>query len=142
MKSDQNKKETIANAEYDRLVKLFTDAGVDKIKVEIYSELIRKVAEVFACLEVIKDLPSILYDKNNPTVQRETAAGKMRVKYMAQHTCNAKVKQRFARRAKWRRRRRLIRLRIIFRRRTISPSGRLQTPILRLSKVGNVYATI
>ena len=52
MKSDQNKKETIANAEYDRLVNLFTDAGVDKIKVEIYSELIRKVAEVFACLEV------------------------------------------------------------------------------------------
>lgn len=86
MKSDQNKKETIANTEYDRLVKLFTDAGVDKIKVEIYSELIRKVAEVFACLEVIKDLPSILYDKNNPTVQRETAAGKMRVKYMAQYT--------------------------------------------------------
>ena len=86
MKSDQNKKETIANAEYDRLVKLFTDAGVDKIKVEIYSELIRKVAEVFACLEVIKDLPSILYDKNNPTVQRETAAGKTRVKYMAQYT--------------------------------------------------------
>lgn len=86
MKSDQNKKETIANAEYGRLVKLFTDAGVDKIKVEIYSELIRKVAEVFACLEVIKDLPSILYDKNNPTVQRETAAGKMRVKYMAQYT--------------------------------------------------------
>ena len=41
MKSDQNKKETIANAEYDRLVNLFTDAGVDKIKVEIYSELIR-----------------------------------------------------------------------------------------------------
>lgn len=44
------------------------------------------MAEVFACLEVIKDLPSILYDKNNPTVQRETAAGKMRVKYMAQYT--------------------------------------------------------
>ncbi len=86
MKSDQNKKETIANAEYNRLVNLFTDAGVDKIKVEIYSELIRKVAEVFACLEVIKNLPSILYDKNNPNVQRETAAGKMRVKYMAQYT--------------------------------------------------------
>ena len=86
MKSDQNKKETIANAEYARLVTLFIDAGVDKIKVEIYSELIRKVAEVFACLEVIKDLPSILYDKNNPNVQRETAAGKMRVKYMAQYT--------------------------------------------------------
>lgn len=86
MESDQNKKETIANAEYDRLVKLFTDAGVDKIKVEIYSELIRKVAEVFACLEMIKCLPSIIYDKNNPSAQRETAAGKMRVKYMAQYT--------------------------------------------------------
>ena len=44
------------------------------------------MAEVFACLEVIKDLPSILYDKNNPAVQRETAAGKMRVKYIAQYT--------------------------------------------------------
>ncbi len=86
MESDKNKKEKIANAEYDRLVKLFSDAGVDKIKVEIYSELIRKVAEVFACLEMIKDLPSILYDKNNPYAQRETAAGKMRVKYMAQYT--------------------------------------------------------
>lgn len=79
-------KDTIANAEYDRLVRLFTDAGVDKIKIEIYSELIRKVAEVFACLETIKNLPSIVYDKNNPTSQRETAAGKMRVKYMAQYT--------------------------------------------------------
>ena len=35
MKSDQNKKETIANAEFARLVKLFTDAGVDNVKVEI-----------------------------------------------------------------------------------------------------------
>lgn len=86
MESDKNKKEKIANAEYARLVKLFSDAGVDKIKVEIYSELIRKVAEVFACLEMIKDLPSIIYDKNNPSAQRETAAGKMRVKYMAQYT--------------------------------------------------------
>lgn len=86
MESDKNKKEKIANAEYDRLVKLFSDAGVDKIKVEIYSELIRKVAEVFACLEMIKDLPSILYDKSNPYAQCETAAGKMRVKYMAQYT--------------------------------------------------------
>lgn len=86
MTSEQNQKEKIANAEYDRLVKLFADAGVDKIKIKIYSELIRKVAEVFANLEMIKNLPSILYDKKNPTVQRETAAGKMRVKYMAQYT--------------------------------------------------------
>lgn len=83
---EEKTKTEIANAEYDRLVRLFTDAGVDKIKIEIYSELIRKVAEIFACLETIKNLPSIVYDKNNPTSQRETAAGKMRVKYMAQYT--------------------------------------------------------
>ena len=40
-------KAAIAQAEYDRLVKLFTSAGVDKIKLDIYDELIRKVAEVF-----------------------------------------------------------------------------------------------
>lgn len=79
-------KAAIAQAEYDRLVKLFTDAGVDKIKLDIYDQLIRKVAEVFSCLEVIKDLPTILYDPKNPTVQKETAAGKVRVKYMAQYT--------------------------------------------------------
>lgn len=85
-------KATIANAEYDRLVKLFTDAGVDKIKLDIFDELIRKVAEVFACLEVIKDLPTILYDPANPTVQKETAAGKVRVKYMAQYaSCMQKL---------------------------------------------------
>lgn len=79
-------KAAIAQVEYDRLVKLFTSAGVDKIKLDIYDELIRKVAEVFSCLEVIKDLPTILYDPKNPTVQKETAAGKVRVKYMAQYS--------------------------------------------------------
>ncbi len=79
-------KAAIAQAEYDRLVKLFTDAGVDKIKLDIYDELIRKIAEVFSCLEVIKDLPTLLYDPENPAVQKETAAGKVRVKYMAQYT--------------------------------------------------------
>lgn len=81
----KNKNE-IANAEYARLVKEFTDAGVDEIKLRIYDKLIRKVAEVFACLEALKELPSIIYDPKNPSIQRETAAGKMRVKYMAQYT--------------------------------------------------------
>ena len=90
--TEKKDKATIANAEYDRLVKLFTDAGVDKIKLDIFDELIRKVAEVFACLEVIKDLPTILYYPANPTVQKETAAGKVRVKYMAQYaSCMQKL---------------------------------------------------
>lgn len=85
-KNGEKDKTAIADAEYKRLVGLFAAAGVDKIKLDINDRLIRKVAEVFASLETIKDLPSILYDKNDPAVQRETAAGKMRVKYMAQYT--------------------------------------------------------
>ena len=53
--------------EYKRLVSLYTEAGVDGI------------------LESIKHLPTIIYDPKNPAVQRETAAGKTRVKYMAQY---------------------------------------------------------
>lgn len=79
-------KTLIANAEYARLTKLYADAGVDEIKLNIYDELIRKVAELFACLEAIKNLPSIIYDPQNPSTQRETAAGRARVKYMAQYT--------------------------------------------------------
>lgn len=84
MKKSKDKK-AIANAEYARLTKLYADAGVDEIKLRINDELIRKVAEVFACLEAIKELPSIIYDPQNPSVQRETAAGRARVKYMAQY---------------------------------------------------------
>lgn len=79
-------KKTIADGEYKRLVGLYTTAGVDAIKLQIYDELIRKVAEIFACLEAIKDLPLIIYDPKNPPAQRETAAGRARVKYMAQYT--------------------------------------------------------
>ena len=80
-------KTAIADGEYKRLVGLYTAAGVDEIKLKIYDELIRKVrGMVFACLEAIKELPSIIYDPNNPSIQRETAAGRARVKYMAQYT--------------------------------------------------------
>lgn len=78
-------KQAIANAEYDRLKQLYADAGVDAIKLQICDNLIRKVAEVFACIEAIADLPSVVYDPNNPSIQRETAAGRVRVKYMAQY---------------------------------------------------------
>lgn len=83
--SERTDKKAVAEAEYSRLVAKYAAAGVDAVKLEINDELIRKVAEVFACLEVIKDLPSIVYDRRNPANQRETAAGKMRVKYTAQY---------------------------------------------------------
>lgn len=85
MKKSKDKK-TLADGEYKRLVDLYKAAGVDEIKLQIYDELIRKVAEVFACLEAIKELPSIIHDPKNPSIQRETAAGRARVKYMAQYT--------------------------------------------------------
>lgn len=85
-KEDIKDRKKIAGAEYTRLISLYKDAGVDDIKLKINDELIRKVAETFAVLEVIKDLPTIVYDTKNPLVQRETAAGKARIKYMAQYT--------------------------------------------------------
>jgi hypothetical protein len=80
-----NNKTSIADAEYKRLIDLYTQAGADEIKIKVNDELIRKVAELFADLETIKTLPLLIFDKRNPTIQKETAAGKMRVKYMAQY---------------------------------------------------------
>jgi len=75
-----------AAAEYERLVALYKSANVDEVKLKINDRLIQKVAEVFACLESIKDLPTIYIDPKNPYKQVETAAGKARVKYMAQYS--------------------------------------------------------
>ncbi len=72
-----------ADAEYKRLIKLFTAAGVDDTKLQIYDRLIRKVAEVYGILEAMKDFPTIR-TVGGTTV--ETGAGKARVKYMAQYT--------------------------------------------------------
>lgn len=80
-----NNKTSIADAEYKRLIDLYTQAGADEIKIKVNDELIRKVAELFADLETIKTLPLLIFDKRNPTIQKETAAGKMRVKHMAQY---------------------------------------------------------
>ena len=67
------------------IVEAAAKAGVDAIKLRINDELIRKVAESFACLEAIKELPQIIYDPKNPSVQRETAAGRAWTKFMAQY---------------------------------------------------------
>jgi hypothetical protein len=87
MKKKKTKQE-IADAEYNRLVGNYKNASVDEIKLKINDEWIRKVAELFACLELIKDVPSIVINKKNPYIQKETAAGKMRVKYMAQYSAS------------------------------------------------------
>lgn len=78
-------REELAQREYARLVECYANANVDAVKLKINDKLIMKVAELWAFLESIKDLPTVLYDAKNPAVQKETAAGKVRVKYMAQY---------------------------------------------------------
>ena len=82
----QKTREEIAEAEYNRLVSRYKEANVDEIRLQVNDSLIRKVAELYAILESIKDLPTLYFGKLNPYAQKETAAGKARVKYMAQYT--------------------------------------------------------
>ncbi len=81
-----NKKEQMAAAEYDRLIELYKTAGVDEIKLKINDSWIKEVAAIYATLQLLKDLPTIIYDKKNPHQQRETAAGKSKVKLLAQYS--------------------------------------------------------
>ncbi|MBD5086686.1 MAG: hypothetical protein HDT32_04980 [Clostridiales bacterium] len=88
MKKDSNKKMSIdklADEEYNRLIGLYKKASVDEIKLQVNDRLIRKTAELYARLEDMQKLPSIIYNKKNPYEQKETAVGKARVKYMAQY---------------------------------------------------------
>lgn len=89
MKKDSNKKnaiEKLADDEYNRLIELYKRASVDEIKLKVNDRLIRKTAELYAILEDMNKLPSIIYNKKNPYEQKETAVGKARVKYMAQYS--------------------------------------------------------
>lgn len=81
-------KTQIAEGEYKRLIGLYKSANVDEVKLKIYDSLIRKVAELYAILESIKDLPTLIFNPRNLNEQHETAAGKARVKYMAQYTAS------------------------------------------------------
>lgn len=80
----------IAKEEYDRLITVLRDASADEKKLMLNDKLIMKVAELYATLELMKDLPTIIFDEKNPAASKETAAGKARVKYMAQYTNSMK----------------------------------------------------
>lgn len=86
--STNSVREVAAEKEYTRLIELYTAAGVDEIKLKIDDSLIRKIAEIYGTLEAIKDLPTIRFNPNNPEISEETAAGKARVKYMAQYAAS------------------------------------------------------
>lgn len=87
-KESKQTKTQIADGEYNRLMSLYKKANVDEIKLKINESLIRKVAELYAILESMKDLPTILFNPQNRNDQKETAAGKARVKYMAQYSAS------------------------------------------------------
>lgn len=80
---------SIADLEYNRLINLYKQSGVDEAKLAVNDKLIYKVAELYEVLEKIKGLPTLVIDKTGNT--KETGAGKARVKYMAQYT-NCMVK--------------------------------------------------
>lgn len=84
--NNADKRRAFADDEYNRLVSAYKAAGVDDIKLEINDSLLRKTAELYGVLEAIKDLPTVLFNPIKPDVTEETAAGKVRVKYMAQFT--------------------------------------------------------
>lgn len=86
MAKRKDKKAEFAEAEYLRLTTLYTNAGVDVIKLQVNDSLIREVANTYGCIKALDGLPLLLYSKKNPTIQRTTEAGKLRVKYMAQYT--------------------------------------------------------
>ena len=86
-KTNSNRK-AYADAEYNRLVSLYRDAGVDELKLKINDSWLHKIAELYGILEAIKDMPTIRYQKSEPIKSEETAAGKARVKYMAQYTAS------------------------------------------------------
>lgn len=79
-------KEEIAQDEYNRLLEIYHQANADEYRIAANSNLIMKVAELYAILESMKDLPTIIIDPKNKANQRETAVGKTRVKYMAQYS--------------------------------------------------------
>lgn len=93
MEKKQGNKElqqpNIAELEYNRLIELYKQSGVDEAKLAVNDKLIYKVAELYEVLEKIKGLPTLVVDKMGNT--KETGAGKTRIKYMAQYT-NCMVK--------------------------------------------------
>lgn len=83
-KPEKKIEQDIAGREYRRLVDLYRRAGAEETVLAINDEWIRKTAEVFAILERIKDLPTLVFSRATGEM-RETPAGKARVKYMAQY---------------------------------------------------------
>lgn len=80
-----DKRREFAAAEYARLIELYKDGGVDELKLKVFDEMIRKVAELWGILEAIKDLPTVRFNPAAPELSEETAAGKVRHKYTAQY---------------------------------------------------------
>lgn len=88
-KQDEKKQlqqEKIAKEEYNRLKSELLKAGADEQLITINDRLIMKIAETYAILERIKNLPTLIFDKKNPAMSKETGVGKLRIKYLAQYT--------------------------------------------------------
>lgn len=80
------KKQAVAEAEYKRLIAIYGANNENNTALQANDNLIKKAAELFAELEALKSVPSVLINRQYPEITKETAAGKMRIKLMAQYT--------------------------------------------------------
>lgn len=78
-------KEKLAKAEYERLKKAFLEAGATDLILEINDSWIKKTAELYADLENLKSFQNLVWKSKDITTAKETAASKMKIKYMAQY---------------------------------------------------------
>ncbi len=78
-------KEKLAKDEYERLKKAFLEAGATDLILEINDSWIKKTAELYADLENLKSFQNLVWKNKDITTAKETAASKMKIKYMAQY---------------------------------------------------------
>lgn len=78
-------KNSISKIEYERLIKAFKNAGATDILLEINDKWIRKTADLYADLESLKTFKNLVWKGKDTSSAKETAASKMKIKYMAQY---------------------------------------------------------
>lgn len=70
---------------YKKIRQKFIDAKADENRLTIFDDLIFNAALLACDLDRIKNVPSILFNPKYPTIQKQSEAGKMRIKLIAQY---------------------------------------------------------
>lgn len=81
-----NLKQIVSEKEEKRLIDGYRALGADEERLKLNGNLIREVAELYAELDSLRDIPSVAVNPKNSAQTKETAAGKMRVKLFAAYS--------------------------------------------------------